>query len=57
MGTRKGDKTKGIPPEDLELWAKLLSLGKELQALRIELETYHVKVRRALLDQDNDGVE
>ena len=57
MGTRKGDMTKDIPPEDLELWAKLLSLGKELQALRIELESYQLKVRRALLDKDNDGVE
>jgi hypothetical protein len=57
VDTRKGDKTKSaIPPEDLELWAKLLSLGKELAAFRRELEAYQAKVRGTLLST-NDAAE
>ncbi|MDG6905605.1 MAG: hypothetical protein JRN20_07465 [Nitrososphaerota archaeon] len=57
MGRRKGDETRsasrGIPPEDLELWAKLLSLGKELAAFRRELESYQAKVRGTLLSTND----
>jgi hypothetical protein len=58
---KNGDETRstrqGIPPEDLELWAKLLTLGEELAAFRREPEAYQAKVRGTLLSTNDAAGE